>query len=136
MKFSIEKIIILILFLLLIIIIGLNITLKRLYKLEYKEIVEKYSEEFQIEEALILSIIKNESNFKKDIISNKNAIGLMQILETTKQDVEKILNLYNLDLLKEEDNILVGTKYLSILKEKYNSIELAIAAYNAGPRKC
>ena len=95
---------------------------------------KKYSKEFDIEEALIFSIIKNESNFKKDIVSIKKAIGLMQILEPTKKDVEKILKQENLDLYKEEDNILVGTKYISILKQKYNSIELAIAAYNAGPR--
>ena len=134
MKFDIKKFVILILILLLILIIGLNLTIKRLYKVEYKEIVQKYSKEFDIEEALIFSIIKNESNFKKDIVSNKKAIGLMQILEPTKKDVEKILKQENLDLYKEEDNILVGTKYISILKQKYNSIELAIAAYNAGPR--
>ena len=134
MKFDIKKFIILILILLLNLIIGINLTIKRLYKVEYKDIVQKYSKEFDIEEALIFSIIKNESNFKKDIVSNKKAIGLMQILEPTKKDVEKILKQENLDLYKEEDNILVGTKYISILKQKYNSIELAIAAYNAGPR--
>lgn len=135
MKFTVKKFIILILILLLII-VGFNIILKRLYKLEYKPIVEKYSKEFRIEEELIFSIIKNESNFEKDIVSNKDAIGLMQILETTKEDVEKVLGLENLDLTNEEDNILVGTKYISILKQKYNNTELAIAAYNAGPRKC
>lgn len=136
MKFDIKKLIITNLILLLIMIIGLNLGIKRLYKLEYKEFVEKYSKEFEIDEALVFSIIKNESNFKKEVVSNKEAIGLMQILETTKQDVEKILELENLNLYNEEDNIIVGTKYLSILKEKYDSIELAIAAYNAGPRKC
>ena len=135
MKFTVKKFIILIL-IILFIIVGFNIALKRLYKLNYKPIVEKYSKEFGIEKELIFSIIKNESNFDKDIISNKNAIGLMQILETTKKDVEKIWGLENLDLYNEEDNILVGTKYISILKQKYNNIEFAIAAYNAGPRKC
>ena len=110
-------------------------TLKRLYKIEYKSIVEKYSKEFGIEKELIFSIIKNESNFNKDIISNKDAIGLMQILESTKEDVEKKLGIENLNLTNEEDNILVGTKYLSILNKKYDNISLAIAAYNAGPRK-
>ena len=60
----------------------------------------------------------------------------MQILETTKHDVEEILEKENLNLLNEKDNILVGTKYLSILNSKYENIELAIAAYNAGPREC
>ena len=103
------------------------------YKLEHYEIVEKYSEEFGLEKALIFAIIKNESGFDKEAISNKNAKGLMQILEETKQDVEKVLNISNLDLLSEEENILVGTKYLQILNDKYKDINLAIIAYNAGP---
>jgi len=103
---------------------------------EYKVIVEKYSKKFGIEEELIFAIIKNESNFKKNVVSNKDAIGLMQILESTKKDIEEVLGVEGLDLKKDVDNILVGTKYLSILKQKYDSIELAIAAYNAGPREC
>lgn len=135
MKFIFKQFTILILSLILIL-VGIYIAIQITYKVEYKEIVEKYSKEFEIEEELIFAVIKNESNFNKDIVSNKNAIGLMQILETTKKDVQKILKIENLDLYNEEDNILVGTKYLSILIEKYNNISLAIAAYNAGPRKC
>ena len=36
------------------------------------------------------------------------------------------------ELLKEDNNINVGTKYLSILLSKYGNIEVALAAYNAG----
>ena len=104
--------------------------MKNLYKVEYSQIIERYSKEFNIEETLIYSIIKNESHFNKEAKSSKNAIGLMQVLETTKSDIE----IEDLDLFNEEDNILVGTKYLSLLNAKYKNIELAIAAYNAGPR--
>ena len=132
---KIYKVLILIFTLILILSFVLN-KMKNLYKIEYSQIEEKYSKEFNIEESLVYSIIKNESHFNKEAKSSKNAIGLMQILETTKNDIEKIIGIENLDLFNEEDNILVGTKYLSILNSKYENIELAIAAYNAGPRKC
>ena len=135
MKFIFKQFIILILSLILIV-LGFYIAIQLTYKVEYKVIVEKYSKEFGIEEELIFAIIKNESNFKKNVVSNKDAIGLMQILESTKKDMEEVLGVEGLDLKKDVDNILVGTKYLSILKQKYDSIELAIAAYNAGPREC
>ena len=135
MKFIFKQFIILILSLILIV-LGFYIAIQLTYKVEYKVIVEKYSKEFGIEEELIFAIIKNESNFNKDIVSYKGAIGLMQILDSTKEDVEEMLGVDGLDLTKDVDNILVGTKYISILKQKYNNTELAIAAYNAGPRKC
>lgn len=123
------KILILI-FILAIVIIFILSRIKNLYKVEYTEIIDKYSKEYNIEKELIYSIIKNESHFNKEAKSSKNAIGLMQVLETTKSDIE----IEDLDLFNEEDNILVGTKYLSLLNAKYENIELAIAAYNAGPR--
>ena len=117
-------------FILIIVIIFILSRIKNLYKVEYTEIIDKYSKEYNIEKELIYSIIKNESHFNKEAKSSKNAIGLMQVLESTKSDIE----IEDLDLFNEEDNILVGTKYLSLLNAKYKNIELAIAAYNAGPR--
>lgn len=113
-------------------IILIILLFENLYKIKYKDLVFEYSKEFNVDENLIFAIIKNESNFEKEAISNKNAKGLMQILETTKADIEKQLKLENLDLLKVEDNILVGTKYISNLIDKYDDINLAIIAYNAG----
>ena len=121
-------------FILTIVIIFILSRIKNLYKVEYSQIIERYSKEFNIEEALIYSIIKNESHFNKEAKSNKNAIGLMQVLEATKNDIEKTIERENLDLFNEEDNILVGIKYLSILNAKYENTKLVIAAYNAGPR--
>ena len=130
---KIYKILILI-FILTIVIIFILSRIKNLYKVEYTEIIDKYSKEYNIEKELIYSIIKNESHFNKEAKSSKNAIGLMQVLESTKNDIEKTIERENLDLFNEEDNILVGIKYLSILNAKYKNTKLVIAAYNAGPR--
>lgn len=106
--------------------------LKFVYKTDYSEYVEKYSEMYNVDEKLIYAIIKNESNFDSNAISRVGAKGLMQIMETTAEDVAKELNLEEYDLFSPEDNIKIGTKYFAYLKEKYGEDSLALAAYNAG----
>ena len=49
-----------------------------------------------------------------------------------KSNIEIDENNIKEDILKADKNINIGTKYLSILLDKYNNIELALAAYNAG----
>ena len=62
----------------------------------------------------------------------------MQLIESTEQEICKKVDLQLTDaelkekLLEPEININIGTKYLSILIEKYENIEIAITAYNAG----
>ena len=62
----------------------------------------------------------------------------MQLMESTAQDVCKKTDLeipsleLKAKLLEPEININIGTKYLSILLQKYENTEIAITAYNAG----
>lgn len=115
-----------------------NKILKIIYPKTYSEIITIYEEKYGVEEDLIYALIKAESNFKSDAISNKGAIGLMQIMEETAKDIAKKYNLemdynnFREELLKIENNINIGTKYLSSLLEKYQNKEIALAAYNAG----
>jgi soluble lytic murein transglycosylase len=109
-----------------------KIILKKLYPKNYSEYVEKYAKEYELETAIIFAIIKNESNFNKDISSSKGAIGLMQIMEQTGQEVANRLRMENVDLSNAQTNIQIGTKYFSELYKKYENTELALAAYNAG----
>ena len=112
--------------------------LKMIYPKTYKEIVSIYVEETNVEENLIFALIKAESNFNEEALSNKGAIGLMQLMEETAKDVANKngieLDLSNIkqDLLKPEININIGTKYIATLLEKYQNKEVALAAYNAG----
>ena len=107
---------------------------KIIYKKEYVEYVEKYSKEYNVEENLIYAVIKAESNFNPEAKSEKNAIGIMQIMNSTAEDVAKDLNIEVTEskLSEVELNINIGTKYLSTLLQKYNNVGLAITAYNAG----
>lgn len=111
---------------------------KIIYKKEYTEYVYQYSKEYNVDENLVYAVIKAESNFNVNAKSNKNAIGLMQIMKETAKEVSKMIDLQLTDeelevKLQEADlNINLGTKYLSILIERYQNIEIAITAYNAG----
>ena len=123
------------------IIAFLNIPLriqKIIYKKDYKEYVQKYAQEYNVDENLVYALIKAESNFNSNAKSSKDAIGLMQLMESTAQDVCKKTDLQissdelSEKLLEPDININIGTKYLSILIQKYGNIEIAITAYNAG----
>ncbi|MBS3150950.1 lytic transglycosylase domain-containing protein [Candidatus Woesearchaeota archaeon] len=89
---------------------------------------------------LILGMITQESGGNKQARSPAGAVGLMQIMPDAEADV-------NLELIAEnpfapeksrsnwKDNVYIGVRYFKIQLDKYKSIELALAAYNAGPTK-
>ena len=108
--------------------------LTKVYKLEYTEYIKKYANEYNVDEYLIYAIIKAESNFEPNAESHRGAKGLMQLMYSTAEDISK-----RIDIELNEDNILdpdininLGTKYISMLIQKYNNTNLALAAYNAG----
>ena len=108
--------------------------LTKVYKLEYTEYIKKYANEYNVDEYLIYAIIKAESNFEPNAESHRGAKGLMQLMYSTAEDIAKRINVnLNEDNILEPDiNINLGTKYISMLIQKYNNINLALAAYNAG----
>lgn len=141
MKLKKRTIIVLIITILIIILIPLKggeTILKIIYPIKYEEYVEQYAKEYNIDKYLIYATIKAESNFNNEAVSSKDAKGLMQLMKTTAKDISKKLEITLKDeeieqkLLEPEFNIKLGTKYISTLIEKYNSIELALVAYNAG----
>ena len=111
---------------------------KIIYKKDYQEYVQKYSQEYDVDENLVYALIKAESNFNATAVSGKGAKGLMQLMEDTAKDVCKKVdtkidtNKVGDKLLEADINIELGTKYISILLEKYNNIAIALTAYNAG----
>ncbi len=135
-----KKIVRLIVFILIIALIGVfiyqykDLILMKIYPIEYQTHVQKYSKEYDVDEYLIYAIIKAESNFEEDAISSKGAKGLMQLMDSTAEEIATNLGI-DLDeenILSPEININLGTKYISMMLAKYDSMELALAAYNAG----
>ena len=120
-----------------IVIKGINLPQKiqrQMYPQKYSEYVHQYSEENKVDPLLTFAIIKAESNFKSDVVSKSNAIGLMQLMESTAQETCRKLKLeYQKQMLSEpEYNIRLGTKYFADLLQKYENIPIALTAYNAG----
>lgn len=111
-----------------------NVILKINYPQKYGEHIEKYAKEYGVDKELIYAMIKAESNFNAEAISNRKALGLMQILESTAYEVAEELEneITKEEILNPEINICLGTKYISNLIKKYGNIELAVASYNAG----
>ena len=102
------------------------------YPKSYEEFVSMYSDEYGVDENLIFAVIKAESNFQEDAVSHKDALGLMQIMKETAEDVARKYNIeidFNnseREILNVQNNIKIGTKYLAVLLEKYKNIEVAV----------
>lgn len=90
--------------------------------------VEKYSKELDIDKDLILSIIKQESNFNPKVTSSAGAKGLMQLMDFN-SETYGVSDPYNI-----EENIKGGTRLLKDYLNMYdNDVEMALMAYNGGP---
>lgn len=111
-----------------------DIILKNMYKVKYKDYVYKYSEESNIDPYLTLAIIRVESNFNAESVSLSGAKGLMQLMDSTANELALKLNIYdNYDIFDAETNIELGTYYMATLLNYYNNnMYLALSAYNAG----
>ena len=112
-----------------------DIVMKKIYPLKYSEYVEKYAEVYNMDKYMVYAIIKAESNFNENAKSSSDAIGLMQIMETTAIETARKMDLEvtEEDLFKADLNINIGLKYFTYLLNQYdNNYPLAIIAYNAG----
>ena len=77
--------------------------------------------------ALIAAVIKVESNFENIAESEKGAQGLMQLMPGTQQMLGVI------DPFDPEANVDAGSRYLRQQIDRFGRLDLALAAYNAGP---
>lgn len=109
------------------------------FPLAHYKLVEKYSEKYNVEEAFIYAIIRQESTFRKKVRSSAGALGLMQVIPSTARIISRKYNirLRNMKkMYKPKTNLNIGTAYLSHLAKRFNNHPVLIAAaYNAGPRQ-
>lgn len=105
-----------------------------LYPLKYKNDINIYSQKYNVNNALIASIICVESSYIKEAQSSKGAVGLMQILPTTAKWIceQNSINFKEQDLFVPSYNIKLGTLYIKYLIDKFDNIDNVIVAYNAG----
>ena len=92
-----------------------------------KDIIKDAALESGIKYRLLLAVAKKESNLKTTAVSYVGAKGVMQLMPI-------IIRKYNVtDPFDPEQNVRAGAKYLASLVRRFKSVELGLAAYNAGP---
>lgn len=107
-----------------------------IFPMRYKAQVYESAGHYDIDPLLIFSIIKAESKFNPNAISNRGAKGLMQIMDRTGEWAAEELNRSNFTSDKLFDpgvNIDIGSWYVAKLLKQYDGdISIVLAAYNAG----
>ncbi len=98
------------------------------FPLKYQQEIIVASKLYSVDPVLIASVINAESSFDKNKVSSKHAIGLMQLLPSTAQSLTD----KEIDLFDPATNIKLGVKYLAYLIKKFDDVDTALFAYNAG----
>jgi soluble lytic murein transglycosylase-like protein len=94
----------------------------------YRDHVRNAAQKYSLSEELLHAVMAAESGFRADALSEKGAIGLMQLMPGTAKDM------HVRDAWSPEENIYGGARYLRILANKYEGdLVKTLAAYNAGP---
>ncbi|HSD67173.1 MAG TPA: transglycosylase SLT domain-containing protein, partial [Vicinamibacteria bacterium] len=100
----------------------------RAYSSMYDHHVEEAARLHQVSPDLVRAIIAVESEFDQWAVSSKGARGLMQLMPDTARSLGVA------DCFDARQNIFAGTQYLRILLDQFGGdVDLALAAYNAGP---
>jgi len=91
-----------------------------------RTIFETAAADANLPPAMLYAVAKVESNLHEDARSAAGARGLLQLMPETAR---------SLDLNPDEpgSNVLAGARYLRQLLDRFNSMDVALAAYNAGP---
>lgn len=94
----------------------------------WAEHIRTAAQKYKLPEALLLAVMAVESNFDHQAVSEKGAMGLMQLMPFTARDM------YVSDAWDPAQNIEGGARYLRILANQYDGdMVKTLAAYNAGP---
>jgi soluble lytic murein transglycosylase len=107
----------------------------------YQEMVEAISDaslRYEVPPETILAVIRIESGFDVNATSDAGAVGLMQLLPSTGEEVARELGFHwtgGEQLRDPAVNIRLGTHYLTKLLTRFDDLSQALAAYNEGPER-
>ncbi len=81
-----------------------------------------------IDPALLTAVVWTESGFRADAVSPAGAVGLAQLMPGT-------ANQLGVDPYDPYENLEGGARFLRSLLDRFGRVDLALAAYNAGPAR-
>lgn len=96
---------------------------------EIERLAAKYGRVHGMDERLIRAVIEVESGYQRQAVSSAGAEGLMQIMPDTQRELGVT------DSFDPEQNIEAGVRYLRMMYDRFGELNLALAAYNAGPHQ-
>jgi len=109
---------------------GYDVIRKTAVEGRYGQIIRTAAERYSLDTELIKAVIKVESNFNPYVVSEKGAMGLMQLMPETAKEMEVA------SPFKARDNIMGGSRYLRKMLNLFDGdLRLGLAAYNAGPNR-
>lgn len=88
--------------------------------------VRRIARRYSVELKLVMAIIASESGGDPNAVSPAGAVGLMQLMPSTAEDL-------GVDPWDPEQNVEGAVRYLSSLLSTFGSVDLSLVAYNAGP---
>lgn len=94
---------------------------------ELAEAIDRHAIARDLEPRLVQALVQVESGYNRKARSNKGAIGLMQLMPGTAADLAVA------DPWDADQNLRGGTSYLRQMIDRFGGLDLALAAYNAGP---
>lgn len=109
---------------------GTEANHKFLQGVPYGDSIYRAARRYRLDSLLLAAVVEAESNFRPQVISSAGAVGLAQVMPDPGQAS-------TLDALRDpETNLDAGARYLRGLLDQYQgNLELALAAYNAGPSR-
>lgn len=111
---------------------------RMLYPVSHAAEIEASASRHSVDPLLVCAVIKCESGWDEEAVSQAGAVGLMQVMPATAQAVAESgtvdASAYDPTLLEDPaTNIEYGTAYLGMLQEHLATTEQVVTAYNAGP---
>lgn len=101
---------------------------------EYQDLVLRTAAEFDMDPRILAAVGSVESQWHPWVLGTHGDTGLMQILPSTGKWIASKLGWETYDLFDPATNVKMGAWYLYVLHREYGNWEMALAAYNGGPR--